>query len=118
MSEILQGIAELPAYIRLADKLLSAEERQDLIGYLAGYPKAGDIMAGTGGVRKLRWRRGGQGKSGGVRVIYYYHDDLMPLYLLTLFAKGDKANLTRAERNELASLVDVLVNIWKGRAKS
>jgi hypothetical protein len=75
-------------------------------------------MEGTGGVRKLRWRRGGQGKSGGVRVIYYYHDDLMPLYLLTLFAKGDKANLTKTERNELAGLVDVLVAIWKGRAKS
>jgi len=116
MYEVLHGIAELPSYIRLADKLLSAEERQDLIGYLAEHPKAGDIMEGTGGVRKLRWRRGGQGKSGGVRVIYYYHDDLMPLYLLTLFAKGDKANLTKTERNELAGLVDVLVNIWKGRA--
>ena len=53
-----------------------------------------------------------------MRLIYYYHDDLMPLYLLTLFAKGDKANLTKAERNELAGLVDVLVAIWKGRAKS
>ena|SRR5690606_13619757 len=88
------------------------------IAYLAGHPKAGDIMEGTGGVRKLRWRRGGQGKSGGVRVIYYYHDELMPLYLLTLFAKGDKVNLTKSERNELAGLVDVLVNIWKGREKS
>jgi hypothetical protein len=111
-------IAELPSYIRLSDKLLGAEERQGLIDYLAEHPKAGDIMEGTHGVRKLRWRRGAQGKSGGVRVIYYYHDDLMPLYLLTLFAKGEKANLTRAERNELANLVDILVSIWKGRKKS
>ena len=118
MSEILHGIAELPTYTRLADKLLSAEECQDLIVYLAEHPKAGDIMEGTGGVRKLRWRRGSQGKSGGVRIIYYYHDDLMPLYLLTLFAKGDKANLSKAERNDLAGLVDILVNIWKGRVKS
>lgn len=50
-----------------------------------------------------------------MRVIYYYHDDLMPLYLLTLFAKGDKANLTKAERNDLASLVDMLVEIWRGK---
>ena len=50
-----------------------------------------------------------------MRVIYYYHDDLMPLYLLTLFAKGDKANLTKAERNDLADLVDVLVEIWRGK---
>lgn len=111
----MHGIAELPTYTRLADKLLSAAERQDLIDYLAEHPKAGDVMEGTGGVRKLRWQRGGQGKSGGVRVIYYYHDDLMPLYLLTLFAKGDKANLTKAERNDLADLVDVLVEIWRGK---
>ena len=115
MNEALHGIAELPSYTRLADKLLSTEERQDLINYLADHPKAGDVMEGTGGVRKLRWRRGGQGKSGGVRVIYYYHDDLMPLYLLTLFAKGDKANLTKAERNDLADLVDVLIEIWRGK---
>lgn len=113
MSQVLHGIAELPTYSRLADKLLTAQERQDLIDYLAEHPKDGDIMEGTGGVRKLRWRRGGQGKSGGVRVIYYHHDELMPLYLLTLFAKGDRANLSKAERNELASLVDVLVGIWK-----
>lgn len=118
MNEALHGIAELPAYIRLADKLLSAEERQDLIDYLAEHPRAGDIMEGTSGVRKLRWHRGGQGKSGGVRVIYYYHNDHMPLYLLTLFAKGDKASLTKAERNELAGLVNVLVGIWKGRTPS
>lgn len=114
----MHGLVELPSYIRLADKLLTAQERQDLIDYLAGNPKAGDIMEGTGGVRKLRWRRGDHGKSAGVRVIYYYHDDLMPLYLLTLFAKGDKDNLTKAERNDLVSLVDVLTNIWKRRAQS
>lgn len=115
MLETLHGIAELPSYIRLAEKRLSAEERQDLINYLAVRPKAGDVMEGTGGVRKLRWGRGGQGKSGGVRVIYYFHDDFMPLYLLTVFAKGEKANLTKAERNELANLIDVLVSIWKER---
>lgn len=115
MNETLHGIAELPLYLRLAEKLLSQQERQELIQYLAEHPKAGDLLEGTGGVRKLRWRRGGQGKSGGVRIIYYYHDDWMPLYLLTLFAKGDKANLTKAERNALADLVKMLVSIWKER---
>jgi hypothetical protein len=111
----MQGIAELPSYTRLASKLLDQQERQDLIAYLVNNPEAGDLMEGTGGVRKLRWSRGSQGKSGGVRVIYYFHDARMPLYLLTLFAKGDKANLTNAERNDLAGLVDILVSIWKGR---
>ncbi|MDD3328052.1 MAG: type II toxin-antitoxin system RelE/ParE family toxin [Zoogloea sp.] len=108
-------VAELSEYIRTADKLLSAAERQDVIRYLAENPKAGDLMEGTGGVRKLRWGRGGQGKSGGVRVIYYFHDEAMPLYLLTLFAKGDRANLSKAERNELADLTALLVKAWKGK---
>ena len=71
-------IAELPEYIRRAEKLMSATERQDIVNYLAAHPKAGDLMEGTGGIRKLRWGRGAQGKSGGVRVIYYFHSDLMP----------------------------------------
>lgn len=108
-------IAEMPEYIRKAEKLLSAEERQDIVNYLAAHPKTGDLIEGTGGIRKLRWGRGGQGKSGGVRVIYYYHSEVMPLYLLTLFAKNEQANLSKADRNGLAKLVDVLVGIWMER---
>lgn len=114
----MQTVAELPEFIRTADKLLSLAERQDLIRYLALHPKAGDLMEGTGGVRKLRWRRGDHGKSGGVRAIYYYYDEQMPLYLLTLFAKGDKANLSKAERNELAELTGLLVNLWKVKGRT
>ena len=108
-ARMLNTIAELPAYISFAEKHLSAEERQGIIDYLAEHPKAGDIMRGTGGVRKLRWGKGGRGKSGGVRVIYYFHDERLPLYLLTLFAKNEQANLTARERNTLATLVDTLV---------
>ncbi len=108
-------IAELPEFIRIADKLLTESERQDIIRYLAKRPKAGNLMEGTGGVRKLRWGRGGTGKSGGVRVIYYFHDETMPLYLLTMFAKGDQANLSKTECNDLAGLVKLLVQIWKGK---
>lgn len=114
-NQALNGIVEVPSFIRPVDKLLSEDERFDLISYLAEHPKAGDLIEGTHGVRKLRWRRGGRGKNGGVRIIYYFHDDAMPLYLLTLFAKGDKTNLSKAERNELADMVDLLVKIWKGR---
>lgn len=109
---MLYTVAETPEYIGLAEKLLSADERRDLIFYLAAHPRAGDLIEGTGGVRKLRWARGGRGKSGGVRVIYYIHSDAMPLYLLTLFAKNERANLSKAERNDLAGLVDILIAIW------
>ena len=80
--------------------------------YLAARPKAGVLIEGTGGVRKLRWARDGRGKSGGVRVVYYFHSKAMPLYLLTMFAKNERANLSKAERNELADLVDELVQLW------
>ena len=105
-------IAEVPEYIRQAEKLLSEAERQDVLSYLSAHPKSGDLIEGTGGIRKLRWGRGGRGKSGGVRVIYYYHSELMPLYLITLFAKNEQDNLSKAERNELAKLVDVLIAVW------
>ena len=106
---MLNTIVELPAYISFAEKHLSIEERQAIIDYLAEHPKAGDVMQGTGGVRKLRWGKGSRGKRGGVRVIYYFHDERLPLYLLTLFAKNEQANLTARERNTLATLVNALI---------
>ena len=83
------------------------------MSHLAEFPKSGAVMRGTGGLRKLRWTRQGSGKSGGVRVIYYYHDERIPLYLLTVFGKGEKDNLSKAERNELAELVQLLVKAWR-----
>jgi hypothetical protein len=87
---------------------MSTEERMALLEHLAANPRAGDLIPGAGGVRKLRWARGGRGKSAGVRAIYYFHSDAMPLYLLTVFGKNERADLTAAERNELASFVRIL----------
>ena len=112
---MLLTIAELPEYLRSAAKLLADTERRAIIDHLAAHPAAGDLIEGTGGVRKLRWGRDGRGKSGGVRVIYYFHGEAMPLYLLTMFAKNERANLSKAERNALAGLVDLLVQIWLER---
>ncbi|MFI3217502.1 MAG: type II toxin-antitoxin system RelE/ParE family toxin [Methylococcales bacterium] len=103
-------IVEFPEFIRRADGLLSETDKQALIDYLSVYPRSGDVMQHTGGIRKLRWSCGGRGKSGGARVIYYYHDERIPLYLLTVFGKNEKENLTKAERNDLAKLVDLLVS--------
>lgn len=113
-------VAETPEYLRRADKLLTDGERRDVVDYLAAHPKAGNLMQGTGGVRKLRWARAGRGKSGGVRVIYYVHGESMPLYPLTVFAKSERANPSKAERNDLADLanladlVETLVDYWLG----
>ena len=103
-------ITELPEYIRRADSLFSESERKAVVDYLAEHPKSGDLMEGTGGIRKLRWSRGNKGKSGGVRVIYYYHDERIPLYLLTMFGKNERANLSKSDRNALSKLVSILVS--------
>jgi hypothetical protein len=67
-------------------------------------------MANTGGVRKFRWALRGRGKRGGARVIHYYHGDRLLLFLLTAYAKNEKANLSKAEFNAMKRLVQILVD--------
>ena len=110
----MQTIVELPEFQKKASDLLKDEEKVSMINYLAFHPQAGDVMQGTGGIRKLRWSAQGRGKSGGVRVIYYYHNGSMPLFLLTVFGKGEKANLSKAERNELAKFTSLLLKHYGG----
>ena len=110
----MQTIVELPEFLRKSEKLLTTSQRLSIINYLAEHPSSGDIMQGTGGIRKLRWSAHGKGKSGGVRVIYYYHNESIPLFLLTVFCKGEKANLSKSERNNLASFTSLLVKQYGG----
>jgi len=105
-------VAETEPFYRKVSRLLTEDEKAELITYLSSFPNSGVLIQGTGGIRKLRWARSGHGKSGGVRVIYYFHNSEMPLYLLTLFGKNEKTNLSRAERNILSKAVKRLVNIW------
>ena len=95
---------------------MTEDERYELVMFLGATPDAGDVIPGTGGVRKLRWSAKGKGKRGGVRVIYYFHSEAFPVFLLTVYAKNQQANLTKAERNELKQLVPLLVKSYsKGR---
>jgi hypothetical protein len=100
---MLQTVVETPAFIRRAKKLLSCEEQAALIVWLAWHPTSGDEIVGTGGVRKLRFGAKGKGKSGGVRVIYYFHDQDMPIYALLLYGKNERADLTPDERKSVAA---------------
>jgi len=111
----LHTVVETPEFRRCARKLLTDGERDTLIDYLAAYPNAGEVMQGTGGARKFRWGAKGRGKSGGVRVVTFYGGAPIPVFLLTVFGKGEKANLTKAERNELRKILsDLVVNYRKG----
>jgi hypothetical protein len=76
----------------------SEEEHADLIVYLASHPEAGAEIVGTGGVRKVRFAARGKGKSGGVRVIYYFYDRDVPLFALYIYGKSDQADLTPEQR--------------------
>jgi hypothetical protein len=109
------SVAEMSNFISDADWIFTKEEYEDLIFYLAKYPEAGDVIPGTGGVRKMRWPARGQGKRGGARVIYYFRDLNVPLYLLAAYAKGEKLNITAREKVAMSIMVDELVTASMGR---
>jgi hypothetical protein len=102
------SVVEMEEFISATRKMLDDDEREDLIDFVAGNPTAGDLIAGTGGVRKVRWALPGRGKSGGARVIYFFHDPGMPLFLISAYAKNEMANISHAARNDLKRLVGVL----------
>ena len=105
---MMQTVAETPTFTRQADKLLSVDDKRELIDFLAEDPMAGDLISGTGGVRKLRFATSGRGKRGGARVIYYYLDGMMPIYLLLAYAKSAKSDLTPREKHAVSTLVAAL----------
>jgi hypothetical protein len=102
-------IAELENFVDDAEKIFSRNEYEQLILFLATHPDAGEIMPKTGGIRKVRWAAKGQGKRGGARVIYYFRDLNIPVYLLAVYAKGEKINLTEAEKKMMSRMVDEIV---------
>lgn len=102
-------IVTLKSFERAVDGLLTEDEVSGLIAYLANHPDDGAVMPGTGGIRKLRWGARGRGKSGGARVIYYFHDLNMPLYVLTAYGKGEKIDLSMSEKAQMRRLVDEIV---------
>jgi hypothetical protein len=102
-------------FLAATKKLMDHAERGKLVEYLAYNPTAGDLIPGTGGVRKIRWGLEGRGKRGGARVIYFFHDLEMPLYLLDAYAKNDRTNLTKAACNELRQVTELIVDAYKRR---
>lgn len=106
--DFMHEVVETPGYLKDAEAIFTTQERDAIVAMVASDPRCGEILQGTGGVRKVRVGRGGQGKSGGARVVYIHHDAGHPIFLLAAFAKNDKANLSKAERNEMAKFVKTL----------
>jgi mRNA-degrading endonuclease RelE of RelBE toxin-antitoxin system len=97
-------VIELPPFLSQVEKCIKPEERDDLINFLARNPEAGDEIQGTGGIRKLRWGGKGKGKRGGLRVIYYFYNDTAPVFLLTVYGKGEQEDLTDEQKSKLVNL--------------
>ena len=105
-------VAETPEFQRRARAIMGDEERMALIDFIARNPLAGVSIGG--GVRKFRFARDGGGKSGGYRVIHFYSgEDHMPIFLITVFAKNEKANLTKAETETDKSLGKLLADSYR-----
>jgi hypothetical protein len=109
-------VVETPEFLSATRKLLTKEERAALVDYLAHNPAAGDLIQGTGGVRKLRWGLAGRGKRGGARIVYFYHSADIPLFALTAYAKNERADLSQRDRNDFRQLTKLLAETY-GRTK-
>jgi hypothetical protein len=101
----MQTVVETPSYRSDAERLFSQDERKAVVDRLAADPACGVTIPGSGGVRKVRFGFGGRGKSAGARIIYLFSGERLPVFVLAVFAKNEKADLSMAERNALARLV-------------
>ena len=90
-------VVETGRFLKDADRLMPEADRAELVEFIAANPQSGELIPGTGGVRKLRWALPGVGKRGGARVIYYLYNENLPVFLLAAYGKNEKANLTKAD---------------------
>jgi hypothetical protein len=107
------SVIELPGYRRRADELLSADEQDAVIDLIAYEPTCGDVIPGTGGLRKVRVGRGGSGKRGGARVIYYFYNAHFPVLLVAIYAKNEKADASAEEKRKFTALVKEITAQWQ-----
>lgn len=102
-------VVETNHFAARAKRCLTDEARGRVIDMIAANPECGRIIEGGAGVRKVRFGIGDRGKRGGVRIVYYFHDRSVPVFLLTVFAKNERDDLTKAERNRLGKAAKQIV---------
>jgi hypothetical protein len=106
-------VVETVPYLADAERLFNAEEQAKIVDTVSADPRCGVVMPGTGGVRKLRVAASGRGKRGGARVIYLFGGENVPVFLLAVFAKNEKSDLSQAERNDLATMTAELIRSYR-----
>jgi len=111
-------VIETADYLQDAkDAGLSGDEMAAIIQIISSDPKAGDVMVGTGGARKLRFAASGTGKRGGVRTVHYFGGDDVPVFMLAVIKKGDRDNLSKAECNALRKELQVIADAYRTSVK-
>ncbi len=103
----LATFVELPPFERWRQNYLTDEDYRALQNLLLVNPEAGDLIQGSGGLRKVRFedKRRGKGKRGGLRIIYYFWDGGQEFWMFTLYSKGEMVDLSAAERKAFKALL-------------
>ncbi len=113
MKHTLQTVVETPEFIRQSESLMDDSSRKEFINFIAENPLKGDLIEGTGGARKIRWAsHAHQGKRGGVRIIYHFHNENIPIFLFTVYAKNQRANITDSEKTALQKIIQSIVKTY------
>jgi hypothetical protein len=115
---VMQAVVETEDYLKSVRRIgLTENESQAIITHIAEHPTAGDEIKGTGGARKVRFAAKGKGKSGGVRVVTFYSGTNIPIFLLDVFAKNEKVNLSQAEKNMLKKILGAVADTYRSQRR-
>ena len=110
----MQTVIQTPTFLADAKAAgVEDEEREAIVAIIAADPQAGDLIPGTGGARKVRIAGRDKGKSGGYRVITFYAAEDVPVFLLALVSKGQRVDLSQAERNALRTVLGSLAESYR-----
>ena len=107
------AVVETEEFLADVKSVLSEDEHDALILYVAQYPEAGALITETGGLRKLRWASKGKGKRAGSRVIYFFHNMDVPLFSMAIYAKNVQTDLSMQQRRALSAQLRALKRDWK-----
>ena len=107
-------IAETHSFQKESQKILGESEVDKLKNFLSLNPQSGDIFPGLRGIRKIRWQVNQKGKSGGARVIYFFYNTNIPVFLLDIYKKSEKSDLSSKEKKMLNNMVDELIDSYGG----
>ena len=103
-----QTIVELHAFVKASSVIWSEKEKAAFIFFIGCCPLAGVVIPGCNGLRKVRWSIGESGKRGGARVVYYFYDENHPIFLMSIYSKNERIDLTNEQKIILSKLIEII----------